>query len=164
MSWKLRAGSLVMRGRMADALQPVNAPCFVIASAAKQSRASAQTALDCRVASGSSQGRERIFLHVPGYAPRWWMSDKHTTLPAFTPVPRTKDRSNGWKPAVQRQFIEALAELGSVKAACRRIGRADHGAYLLRRHPEAEEFRRAWDAALDIGMRRIEDVAMERAL
>ena len=41
---------------------------------------------------------------------------------------------------------------------------SDHGAYLLRRHPEAEEFRRAWDAALDIGLRRIEDVAMDRAL
>src|SRR4051812_11676245 len=83
------------------------------------------------------------------------MAEKHTTLPTFAPVPRLKDRSNGWKPEVQRAFIEALAELGSVKAACRRIGRADHGAYLLRRHPEAAEFRRAWDAALDIGMRRI---------
>ncbi len=85
-------------------------------------------------------------------------------LPAFAPVPRQYDRSNGWKPEVQRAFIEALAETGSVKSACRRVGRAEHGAYLLRRHPQAEEFRRAWDAALDIGMRRIEDVAMERAL
>ena len=59
------------------------------------------------------------------------------TLPAFTPVPRLADRSNGWKPEVQRAFIEALAETGSVKAACRRVGRADHGAYALRRHPEA---------------------------
>lgn len=85
-------------------------------------------------------------------------------LPAFTPVPRLCDRSNGWKPEVQRAFIEALAETGSVKSACRRVGRADHGAYLLRRHPDAEEFRKAWDAALDIGLRRIEDVAMDRAL
>lgn len=86
------------------------------------------------------------------------------TLPAFTPVPREKDRCNGWKPEVQRAFIEALAETGSVRSACRAVGRADHGAYLLRRHPDAEQFRRAWDAALDIGMRRIEDVAMDRAL
>ena len=86
------------------------------------------------------------------------------TLPDFTPVPREKDRHNGWKPEVQRAFIEALAETGSVKAAARRVNRADHGAYLLRRHPEAAEFRAAWDAALDIGMRRIEDVAMDRAL
>ena len=89
------------------------------------------------------------------------------TLPAltdFTPVPRLVDRSNGWKPHIQRAFIEALAETGSVRAACRRVGRADHGAYLLRRHPEAESFRKAWDAALDLGVRRIEDAAMDRAL
>jgi hypothetical protein len=85
-------------------------------------------------------------------------------LPRFAPVPRAAERSNGWKPDVQYAFIEALAETGSVKAACRAVGRADHGAYMLRRHPEAGEFRRAWDAALDIGMRRIEDVAMDRAL
>jgi len=85
-------------------------------------------------------------------------------LIAFTPVPREKDRSNGWKPEVQRAFIEALADTGSVKAACRAVGRADHGAYRLRRHPEGAEFAAAWDAALDHGIRRIEDVAMDRAL
>ncbi|MBU0669396.1 MAG: hypothetical protein KKG32_04915 [Alphaproteobacteria bacterium] len=86
------------------------------------------------------------------------------TLPAFTPVPRRKQRSNGWTPAVQCAFIEALADTGSVSSACRAVGRADHGAYLLRRHPEAESFRAAWAAALDLGVQRIEDVAMERAL
>ena len=85
-------------------------------------------------------------------------------LPQFAPVPRAKDRHNGWKPAVQLAFIEALAETGSVKSAARRVGRAEVGAYLLRRHPQAAEFRKAWDIALDIGMRRIEDVAMDRAL
>ena len=86
------------------------------------------------------------------------------TLPAFTPVPRLRDRHNGWKPEVQRAFIAALAETGSVKAACRRVGRSDHGAYQLRHHPEAAEFRKAWDVAADIGVRRIEDAAMDRAL
>lgn len=86
------------------------------------------------------------------------------TLPPFAPVPRAKDRANGWKPQVQLAFIEALAETGSVKSAARRVNRAEVGAYLLRRHPEAAEFRKAWDIALDIGMRRIEDVAMDRAL
>ncbi len=39
------------------------------------------------------------------------------------------------------------------------------GAYLLRRHhPEAAEFRAAWQAALALGVQRLEDVAMERAL
>lgn len=85
-------------------------------------------------------------------------------IPAFTPVPRLKDRSNGWNPDVQRRFVEALADTGSVTSACRTVRRADHGAYQLRRHPEAAEFRRAWDAALDIAVRRIEDGAMDRAI
>ena len=85
-------------------------------------------------------------------------------LPAFAPVPRLCDRSNGWKPEVQRRFIEALAETGSVKAACARVGRADHGAYALRRHPEGESFRAAWQAAIDIAMRRLEDAMLDRAI
>ena len=87
-----------------------------------------------------------------------------THLPDFTPVPRLKDRSNGWKPHVQRAFIEALADTGSVASACRAVNRSTHGAYSLRRQPGAEEFAAAWEAALDFGMKRIEDVAMDRAL
>jgi hypothetical protein len=85
-------------------------------------------------------------------------------LIAFTPVPRAKDRHNGWKPEVQLAFIEALADTGSVKAAARAVGRSDNGAYQLRRHPEGAEFAAAWEAALAHGIRRIEDVAMDRAL
>ncbi|MBX7496310.1 hypothetical protein K3172_10635 [Qipengyuania sp. 6B39] len=88
----------------------------------------------------------------------------HATLSSFTPVPRRKERSNGWKPEVQRAFIEALADTGSVAAACRMVRRSTHGAYHLRRQPGAEEFAAAWQAALDLGMQRIEDVAMDRAL
>jgi hypothetical protein len=90
--------------------------------------------------------------------------EPHRDLIAFTPVPREKDRSNGWKPEVQLAFIEALADTGSVKAACKAVGRADHGAYQLRRHPEGAEFAAAWEAALAHGVRKIEDVAMDRAL
>ena len=82
----------------------------------------------------------------------------------FTPVPRRRDRSNGWKPEVQHRFIAALAETGSVKAACRRVRRTDCGAYALRNHPAGASFRAAWDAAADLGLRRIEDAAMDRAL
>jgi hypothetical protein len=38
------------------------------------------------------------------------------------------------------------------------------GAYLLRRHPQADSFRKAWAAALALGVQRLADVAMERAL
>jgi hypothetical protein len=86
------------------------------------------------------------------------------TLPAFTPVPRLCERHDGWTPERQQGFIEALADYGSVRAAANSVGLAPEGAYRLRRQPGAEEFAAAWEAALDHGIRRIEDVAMDRAL
>lgn len=85
-------------------------------------------------------------------------------VPAFTPVPRKCRRHDGWTPDRQRAFIEALADTGSVKAAARQVNMAPEGAYQLRRQPDAQEFRAAWEAALDHGIRRLEDVAMDRAL
>ena len=85
-------------------------------------------------------------------------------IASFTPVPRKVDRSNGWKPEVQRAFIEALADTGSVASACKQVRRSTVGAYYLRRQPGAEEFAAAWTAAVDLGMQRVEDVAMDRAL
>lgn len=85
-------------------------------------------------------------------------------LPAFTPVPRRSQRHDGWTATRQRGFIEALADTGSVEAAARAVDMSTEGAYQLRRQPGAEEFRAAWEAALALGIQRIEDVAMDRAL
>ena len=85
-------------------------------------------------------------------------------LPAFTPVPRQSQRHDGWTPQRQRTFIEALADTGSVHAAAKAANMSQGGAYYLRRQPGAEQFRKAWQKALDIGVQRIEDVAMDRAL
>jgi len=85
-------------------------------------------------------------------------------LPAFTPVPRQCRRHDGWTDDRQRGFIEALADTGSVEAACRAVNMSTVGAYYLRRQPGAESFRQAWEAALQLGVQKIEDVAMERAL
>ena len=85
-------------------------------------------------------------------------------LPTFTPVPRLSNRHDGWTPDRQQRFIQALADLGSVKAAAHAINMTPEGAYLLRRHAQAGEFRAAWEAALALGVQRLEDVAMERAL
>jgi len=89
---------------------------------------------------------------------------KREPLPHFAPVPRKCERHDGWTPERQRGFIEALADLGSVRAAANSVGMTPESAYLLRRHPEAKGFRKAWEAALALGVRRLEDVAMERAL
>lgn len=84
-------------------------------------------------------------------------------LPEFTPVPR-KYRHDGWTPERQKAFIEALADTGSVSRAAAMCNMAQANAYTLRRAPGAEEFRRAWDAALDYGVQRLKDIAFERAI
>lgn len=85
------------------------------------------------------------------------------SVPDFTPVPR-RERHDGWTPERQREFIAALAELGSVSGACRRVAMAVFGAYALRRAAGAESFRAAWKQALDMGAQRLADIAMDRAI
>ena len=84
-------------------------------------------------------------------------------LPTFAPVP-VKRRHDGWTPARQRAFIGALADTGSVSRAARYVNMSPEGAYYLRRRPGAEGFRRAWEAALDLGVQRLKDIAYERAI
>jgi len=85
-------------------------------------------------------------------------------VPAFKPVPRQRDRQDGWTPERQQGFIEALADTGSVKHAVARVGMSPEGAYMLRRAPGAESFAQAWLAALDHGIRQLEDIALDRAI
>ena len=87
-----------------------------------------------------------------------------TVLTKFRPVPRKCQRYDGWTAERQREFIAALADTGSVKHAAARVGMAPEGAYMLRRAAGAEEFSKAWDNALDHGIRQLEDIALERAI
>lgn len=89
---------------------------------------------------------------------------KGHAIPKFTPVPRQRNRHDGWTPERQRAFIEALARTGSVSHAAREVNMAAEGAYQLRLHPKGESFRKAWEAALDFGVQRLEDIALERAM
>lgn len=84
-------------------------------------------------------------------------------LPPFTPVPRQYVRHDGWTPERQIAFIEALADTGSVEAACKAVDMSQAGAYNLRRQPGAESFRKAWQAALGLDVALVEDVVMETA-
>ena len=81
----------------------------------------------------------------------------------FKPVPRLRQRHDGWTPKRQQAFIAALAETGSVSLAAKAVNMAPEGAYQLRRRPGADEFREAWDAALDHGAEIIDANAIERA-
>ncbi|MBO9670015.1 MAG: hypothetical protein J7485_05820 [Sphingobium sp.] len=79
-------------------------------------------------------------------------------------MPRKCARHDGWTPARQAAFIDALNDTGSVKAACAAVGMAEVGAYQLRRKPGAEEFAAAWAAAQENGIGILRDALMHRAI
>jgi hypothetical protein len=79
----------------------------------------------------------------------------------FTPVP-VRHRNDGWTAERQYAFIEALAETGVVEEACRRVGMSRTSADNLRRRPCGVHFRRAWQAAVDYGLYRLEESAHRR--
>ncbi len=82
----------------------------------------------------------------------------------FAPVPRKGDTSKGWSPARQKAFIQSLAETGSVKRAAAEVNMSHVSAYYLRRHPQGDEFKRAWDLALEFSLSYLKDIAFERAI
>ena len=84
-------------------------------------------------------------------------------LPDFAPVP-LRYRHDGWTPERQRGFIEALADTGCVSRATAIVNMSLEGVYSLRRQKGAEEFRAAWNAALDFGVKKLKDIAFERAI
>lgn len=85
-------------------------------------------------------------------------------VPEFAPVPRVCNRHDGWTPERQRAFIGALADTGCVTRAAAMVNMSQTNCYTLRRAPGAEGFRKAWDAALDCGLKLLKDIAFERAI
>lgn len=81
----------------------------------------------------------------------------------FAPVPRLRQRRNGWTELTQRCFILALAELGCVAKAARAVGKTPRSAYRLLDADGAEEFAEAWDHALAFGVERLRNKALDRA-
>jgi hypothetical protein len=94
-----------------------------------------------------------------------WFEENHMEEPKklirFTPVP-VRHRNDGWTAERQYAFIEALAETGVVEEACRRVGMSRTSADNLRRRPCGVHFRRAWQAAVDYGLYRLEESAHRR--
>ncbi len=85
-------------------------------------------------------------------------------LLGFAPYLHAAPRANSITPERQRRFIATLAATGIVTQAARSIGKSMEALYKLRARPGAEGFAGAWDAALERGMQRLEDCALERAL
>lgn len=116
-----------------------------------------------RPSTGSGQSGKVVEERPSTSSGRAEIAGKPPVALAFTPVPR-RYRHDGWTPERQKAFIEALADTGCVDRAATMVNMAQTNCYALRRAPGAEEFRRAWDAALDFGVKRLKDVAFQRAI
>jgi hypothetical protein len=81
-------------------------------------------------------------------------------LPGLTAT----QRHDGWTAERQEAFLKALASCGCIREACATVGMSHVSAYRLRARPSAIAFRKAWDAALDCAMHRLEEAAVSRAL
>ena len=81
----------------------------------------------------------------------------------WVPVLR-RQRSDGWTPQRQVEFIAALSDCGCVRQAAANVGISVMSCYRLRRTPGAENFAAAWDAALAQAARLLVDLAFERAI
>jgi hypothetical protein len=68
----------------------------------------------------------------------------------FTPVPRKKQRVDGWDAERQRAFIIALAYTGSKRRAAHAVGKAQYGVDQLLSSEGCESFREACDRATAI--------------
>lgn len=77
---------------------------------------------------------------------------------------RLRFRHDGWTPARQERFIEALAATGCVEDAARAVGKSVSSAYALKIRAEAKSFRMAWEAALEVGISRLSEAALSRAI
>lgn len=92
-------------------------------------------------------------------APDW----ERMAFTDYGPVP-LRYRHDGWVPDRQLAFLEALAACGCVDEAARSVGMSRNSAYALRRRPDAQAFRLAWDAAMDFAVARLSDAALARAI
>jgi hypothetical protein len=73
-------------------------------------------------------------------------------------------RHDGWTPSRQRLFLETLAGMGVVRAACRVAGMSYEAAYQFRLRADGLAFKLGWEAAAQIARRRLADDLMERSL
>jgi len=82
----------------------------------------------------------------------------------FEPVPQLRRRKCGWDADRQRAFIAILARVPSVGRAAMAVGMTRRSVYKLRDRPEAEQFCKAWDMALEFGMDRLRGSTIARCL
>lgn len=142
---------------MSDSPDPRPAPAERGQAPAENERPPAEAEAEAEAAAEADADFEALdesFDH-----PEWRPDDGS----GYGPVP-LRYRHDGWVPDRQAEFIEALAECGCVEQAARAVGMSRASAYALRRRPDAQAFRLAWEAALDTAVARLSDAALARAI
>lgn len=107
----------------------------------------------------SPRTRTSYMAHRDGAEP-----EPDDPLLGFAPVPLKQPKRNSLTPERQRKFIAALAATGIVTDAARAAGATMEAFYHLRQREGAEEFRAAWDLAIDRAIGRVEAGALARAI
>ena len=69
-----------------------------------------------------------------------------------------------WTPALERNFVECLADTGSVTEACKSVSMSRRAAYDQKRRGAGLAFRIAWDAAVQLARDVVADELLDRAL
>lgn len=90
------------------------------------------------------------------------MSDEAEASSADQAAPEPARRRNTWTAKTRDRFLEALAELGQVRAAARVAGVSPQSAYRLRRR--SPEFAVAWQEAMDQALDALEETLLDRAI
>ncbi|GGE93993.1 hypothetical protein [Sphingomonas prati] len=85
----------------------------------------------------------------------------HAAPDAQTPLPA---RHDGWTPARQRRFLEAIADGATVEDAARAVGLTATAAYSFRRRAPGAAFALGWAAANLHARERLADTLVTRAL
>lgn len=116
----------------------------------------ARGGLVCRSARPSRRTSRTAFADLP--------LEPNDPLLGFAPYCHKAPRRNSITPERQRAFIAMLAATGIVTQAARHIGASLEALYRLRHQPGAEGFAAAWELAIDRGIARLEDCALERAI
>lgn len=108
---------------------------------------------------------EDIPRNLDGTIPLYYyLTPEEIVLTRLPPPPERKQPEGRLDLATQVRFIEALAETGTVSAACTAASVSRMTVYRQRNRPEAHAFRAAWEAASRAAVRVLADTAMERAV
>lgn len=116
------------------------------------------------IAFGSGVRIDAAFAADVAHGVLWRRARCRRSAAGFRALSYKAPRRNSITPDRQRAFIAALAATEIVTQAARSIGASLEALYKLRGLAGAEGFAAAWEAAIDRGMARLEDCALERAI